>query len=603
MRRHHILSLFLMGLLVVLFQNCTADFVPLRSLNTDLASLHNATTGAQVRRMSNLEYRNSLNDTLLYQFQRYYSSQAQNIVNHLVGLQAVAGPLSTLPTDLPLGRLVSDQLASNLTDDHFTAYLQISKAVAANVISNNWLQYLAGTCATPTTFDATCVDTFITQFGTLAFRQPPTADERTELKSGASDWQTLIGRILVHPRFLLHLNRDGTPLPDGSYQLTAYELEAKLTATFWKSVPDVAGIAAAANGSVLTTAGLKTELARILASQHAKDALWTFYSQWFALQRLPSAYYNLNTGFINTFGYAELNPDGTPKLDTNSQPIIDRVQDNARMGYSWSGKVASDARAFLEYYTFTTDGTLHDIFTSNKIFASDPDSAIIYGLPAALAAGTYATDTTGHYNGILTRIAITAQSPGANGDINHIQRGVFILTNLAGQSLGQPANFAEQQMLAGQVPAHASTRVQTATLTSPGSCMSCHGQINPVAYAMGHYNSLGAYITTEQRFASDGTQTATNPVDSSTSLPLNGKSYTLNSPDDLVNALFDSGAVYKAFANYYFTFAFGRQPVSTADQSTVGNVQTGLQSLSIKNALTGMALQPEFARAYPPQGQ
>ena len=100
------------------------------------------------------------------------------------------------------------------------------------------------------------------------FRSPVTPAEILELKNGITTWQQLIGRMYLHPRFLMHIYREGTLVePDSDvYKLTDYELAAKLASVFWKSIPDPQGLAAAASGSLSTPDGLRTEITRIVNS-------------------------------------------------------------------------------------------------------------------------------------------------------------------------------------------------------------------------------------------------------------------------------------------------------------------------------------------------
>lgn len=545
----------------------------------DASSLSSALGSGKTRRLSNLEYRRSVQDVLEYQFSRQANPpQAWEYFTYSNGIQ---GALNSLPGDALATKLGSDQLSTNLSSARVDAYINTAYAVGKQIAGNlGHLKRFAGQCVTSATdvSSQTCVETFLTEFGTLAFRTPPTKSEIAELKSNAPDWKTLIAKILAHPRFLLHIERDGARASNGAYALTDYEIEARLAAVFWKSVPDVQGLNVAASGTLKTPAGLQAEIQRLLNSQRAKDTMWSFYQQWLGASRLPINGYSSGAGY-----------------DAFAAPISSSVLNN-----NFRDAVLLDGRQFLEYLTWEQPAKLEDVFKSPLIFTTDSTLASIYGVsPRANAAAAPVVDASGHYKGLLTRALITQQKPSPNGDINHIQRGVFILTNLLARELGQPANFADQQQAGLSIPITSSTRFETNAKTGIGSCVGCHTQINPPGFALGNYDSLGRYVTTERRYRSDTgtTPVATNSVDANTNVFLNGTNYALSDADSLQNAILQSGAVYQGFAEYYFRFVFGRVPKSGPDRALVETLISGLKTKTIREALASLAQSKEFALA------
>ncbi|RYZ65738.1 MAG: DUF1592 domain-containing protein, partial [Proteobacteria bacterium] len=364
----------------------------------------------------------------------------------------------------------------------------------------------------------------------------------------------------------------------GAYKLTDYELEARLTSAFWKSSPDVEGLAVAASGTLKTPAGLKAEIKRILDSPKARDTMWNFYYQWLGVSRLPINGYSSGAGF-----------------DAFASPYT-----AAQLNNSFRDAVMKDGRQYLEYLTFTQPSNLEALFRSPLIFTTDATVASIYGVSArANDTAPPVTDAGGHYNGLLTRQFLTQQKPSNNGDINHILRGVFLMTNIIGKELGLPANFADQQQAGIAIPSSASTRFEVNAKTGIGSCISCHSSINPAGYALGNYDSLGRYITMEKRFRPDngGTLVATNAVDATTALFLNGKSYQISDTKTLTDALFTSGVVYQGFANYYFQYVFGRAPVSGPDQQLLEELKQNLKTKTIREALQALGESALFSLA------
>lgn len=569
------------GLATVLSQNCSPGFALDDSF--DFASSIGSSTSTKVRRLSNAEYKASITDALTEQFSRRGTPNL-GFYNYS---SAVQGALASVPSDITEGKLGTDQTAASLTATRFSAYVDVSLAVAMSIASDAArLRAFAGACASDVAnvSDTVCIDTFLTEFATLAFRTPPTSGELADLKKNAPNWVSLIGRVLIHPRFITHFERDGVKAANGTFSLTDYELEARLTSVFWKSIPDVAGLAVAKSGTLKTPAGLNAEIARLLNSQKAKDNLWNFYQQYFAIKRLP----------LNAYSTGQV-------YDKYAEPYT-----AAQLDQAFKAAVIEDGRQFLDYLTWTQQGKLEDLFRSPLIFTTNPLVASIYGVsPRANANAAPIMDPTNRYRGILTRPMITQQSPSVNGETNHILRGVFVMTNIMGTELGQPANFADQQAAGITIPAGASTRTTVTLKTGISSCISCHQQINPTGFAFGHFDTLGRYITTENRYQLSGNTVitvASNAVDSTTSLVQNGRSFAITDVASLVDTLVQTGKLYNGFANYYFKYAFGRAPSSNADRALINGLLLGLKTKSIRGAFETMASQPEFAVAQPPQG-
>ncbi len=575
--------------LLVSFQNCTGGFTALNgSVSKSGSGSFSSTTpnlasakgpgASPIRRLSNLEYRNSVVDAVSLQFSRQNAlGQATTLFNS----DTINGKFSMLPADLPNTRLGSDQVAAFLSPSRFATYVEIADGVAQMIASNSTtLKAFVGDCAVADAniSNVTCLDTFIKNFGILTFRKPVSATELIELKKGIANWHDVIGRLLVHPRFLSHFEREGTLIgSNGVYQLNAYELEAKLFSVFLKTVPDIEGLAVAASGALSTESGIRAEVKRLLAMPKAQDIMWIFYQQWFTTNRIPSGF-DINTA--------------------------DNLAFRADLTFRYEGlgpQALQDGKDFLNYITWTNNGKLEDIFRSPLLFASTPDMGKVYGVtPRTSATSPPIVDASGHYKGILTRSMIAIQKPSVANEVNHILRGVYVVTNLLGIELGNPANFGEQNMAAGQVPAGASTRTEVAIKTGASTCIGCHAIINPAGFAFANYDSIGRYRVTEVRLRGGDNNTvntiATNPIDASTTLNINGKTYNINGADQLVDALFTSGKIYEAFTKYYFRFSFGRREDPVNDKAFMDSMAINLKSQSLKAVLESIAVHPDFAR-------
>lgn len=554
--------------------------IPAGGTNID-APLTDTSTGPgaqSVRRLSNLEYKNSLQQAIESQFKRHTTDTYVNWVFN--GTTPADNALLALPSDAPVTKLATDQTDDGVNQAKFNAYLQTAYQ-SAKIISENitMLKAFAGTCVTDNTnvSNQTCVDTFINEFALLTFRTPPLPIEISEIKKNAPNWTTLIARILFHPRFLMPYYRAGGIVADGNvYRLTDYELAAKLASVFWKSVPDVEGLNAAKLGLLRTPAGLKNEIQRILNSPKAQSALLTFYRQWLGASRVPvdfrhGADFNLITAPINF----------STMSAANHNAFVTAVHD--------------EARDFLNYVTWTQKSKLEELFRSPLILTQNNLVAQIYQVPVrASATAPPQTDITGHHKGILSRIFITSQKPSSYGDVNPVQRGLLLTMNIMGFALGAPASFGEQNADSALVPATASTSVEVQVKTGKSACISCHALINPPGFSLSNFNSLGQWMSVEKRYY-NGALKATNSANTQSILKLNGQDYVVQDLSSFVDAIVNSGQLYHGFSKYYFEYTQGRK-MTTTDLEWMARFKLSLKNKSIYDALTDYALDKHFSQ-------
>lgn len=582
-----ILGLFVSSLFI--FQNCSKQY---KTSSEEFASLTGGIGGslisktagpspAPLRRLSNVEYLNSVKDATLYQFTKQNSASSGTFAPWE---DSVWNAFSTIPFDTATIRLGTNEIISGLSESRLSSYITIADVLSKrNSADTGRLKAFAGSCVVDnnTFSNVTCVDNFIKSFGLTLFRSPVTLAEIAELKKGISTWQQLIGRMYLHPRFLIHIYREGTLVePDSDvYRLTDYELAAKLASVFWKSIPDPQGIAAAVSGSLSTPDGLRAEITRIVNSPKTKVVMTEFYTQWLAFKRV--AIYPIN--------------DQTRRYLLPLNPESDGINNE------FAAAVLKDGQDFLSYLTWQTNGTLEDVFRSPFIMTTHPGLAKIYETtPRTDDNQPPRVDATGNFKGILTRAAITQQKASNNGDPNIIQRGVLLSTNILGLELGTPASFGEQENQSVIIPASASVRFETSEKTKSANCMACHSIINPAGYALGNYDSVGRYITIEKRpYYNYGPNVWTehlNPVDASTAIFINGQTYKINNLEDFVNAIFTSGRIYEAFSKYYFKYSFGRIETIDYDRPLIQSFQNNLKTMSIKQSLIEMAMHDHFSK-------
>ena len=313
--------------------------------------------------------------------------------------------------------------------------------------------------------------------------------------------------VLQAPQFLFKVERGDEDLKrHGILPLSDWEMASRLSYFLWDSVPDPQLFAAAEAGELTTEAGIREQVQRMLADPKAHDAMIRFHQQWLQLDGLYTIA-PARSAYGPSFGLTD-----TPPLDTTG--------DGERPSVIGPLRHALDAefQLFVSHVVFDSDGTLKELFTSTRGYASsasdiihidstpaDGDSVIwSYGNVVnsggleqnmTLTPVTYPSDQR---SGILTLPAVNAVGAYPVHP-DPIHRGLRVLERVACMDLGAPPASAESASPADIPEAESTNRFRTENATSPSNCQGCHVQINPPGFAFENYDSLGAWRTQDPR--------------------------------------------------------------------------------------------------------
>lgn len=146
-------------------------------------------------------------------------------------------------------------------------------------------------------FDGPCAEAFVDSFVGHAFRRPLTDAERARYMSffklatssgadTATGVELVVEAALMSPLFLYKSYLGDGKTTGDSTSLTAFEVAARLSFLFTGAPPDAALWDAAANGDLLTDAGVEAAARRLLTSPGFAGAVQHFHSQWLGLDEL-----------------------------------------------------------------------------------------------------------------------------------------------------------------------------------------------------------------------------------------------------------------------------------------------------------------------------
>jgi hypothetical protein len=296
----------------------------------------------------------------------------------------------------------------------------------------------------------------------------------------------------------------------------AYEVASRISFALWDSIPDPALLEAAKTGRLSTPEGIAREVERMLPDFRTRAKLREFLHDWLHVDRFED------------------------------------ITKDAKRFPEFSDEVESDLRTsldlFLEDVVWSDASDFRELVLSNSVFLNGR-LAKIYGaaLPADAPFQKVAADPKKHA-GILTHPLLMAGFA-YDATTSPIHRGLFVARSFLGRRLRPPPEAVTP--LSPDLHPDLTTRERIALQTKAQACMSCHGMINPLGFALEHYDPLGRFRATEQG----------RPIDAKGSYaPVAGDAVKFNGARELGEFLVRSEETHGAFVEHLFHF-FVQQPL------------------------------------------
>ncbi|MGE4108506.1 MAG: Ig-like domain-containing protein [Bacteriovoracia bacterium] len=531
-----------------------------------------------LKRLKKVEYVNSLQDLM--------RTKAYTETEIAAAMNAAGAPIGSIPKDAHSTMAGMDE---SLTALHVDKYFEAAEIIATELTNTAAkLQKIGGACATTIPVSATCRDAFLREVGRLTYRRPLLEpDDLSYLQGIFNDasnggFRNTLVVMLTTPYFLHHFENGANAQAGTSYlyPLTGYEIAARLSYTFWQSMPDSALFAAAADGSLLTTAGFAAQLDRVVGSAKTVTGVRTFFNEWLKLEDTP-AINNLPStqSFIATLQVSGIN------MASVRQEMIDEM-------YSLTG------------HYFANQGTYRDLLLSDASFARAGNlaSAIYNVAPWGGSPTNLVRFPAGTRAGILTR-AQTSFTGSAK--TRPIIRGADIRRRILCDTLLPPAD--NNTPATAMITPDQTTRQYVEAITQiPGTaCAGCHTtQINPLGFALENYDSFGRDREQEIVYYSDtsgqaGMELRRATVDSAT-IPLIFSQDSRTSMDGvtLSRMIADSLKGEACFSRQWFRYSFRKSEDLTGGDACM--VQQMFQQATqggqrdIKSVMRAIATHPHF---------
>ena len=419
---------------------------------------------AGLRRLSEQEYRNSIAD----------------IFGKDIAVQGMFEP------QVRMGGLVAASSAVlSMTQPGFESFSKMADSIAVQVTSQKLRGRLVP-CApkSPKEPDDTCAADFFSHYGLMLFRRPLNSDElkkrvtlaNTMTKSSGDFYAGLrfgLATLLQSPEFLF---RREVAVPAGKvYTLDAYSRASRLSYLMWDTTPDPALLHAAEIGELNTTAGLQTQVDRLLTSPRLETGMRAFFSDML-------------------------------ELDT-----FDTVSKDALIYPLWGSAMVSSARE--ETLRTTIDLALHqngdmrDLMTTRKTFINR-SLAAIYDVPFSFDGEwmPYEFPPDSGRSGVATQVSMLSMfsHPGRSSPT---KRGVALMDIFLCEPTPTPPNNVDFSAVNDpKGPLNFRQRL-LAHATSP-ICASCHTHSDPIGLTLEGFDTIG-----ERRLMEDG-----KPIDLSATI-------------------------------------------------------------------------------------
>jgi hypothetical protein len=468
---------------------------------------------AVIRRMTRLEYSNTLRD--------------------LLGI--ASGAADTFPTEER--RLGFDNNAAALSTSPVLVeqYMLAAEKAATSAVNGNLASIVP--CDAATAGVDACGQQFINAFGAKAYRRPLDADDITLLTTvfdvgKATDFKTgvrlVIETILQSPRFLYRVEFGATPRAAETFvKLDNWEMASRLSYLLWHSMPDDALLAAAEAGTLSTPQQIGAQVDRMLQDPKARGMVADFYNQW------------LHVGDV-----------AAVEKEATAFPAFSS---------SIAGLMQQETTQFLDYVTWDGDGDLNAIFSAPFTFLNGP-LAQYYGVTgvsgnAFVKASLDPTQRAGFLTqgGILSLLGKADQT-------SPVHRGKFVREQLLCTELPPPP--ADLMIKPPELSTTLTTRERFTQHATDMACTGCHRLMDPIGLGFENFDGAGMFRATENGRSVDASGEV---LDSDIPGPFNGAL-------ELQSKLAGSDQVRACVATKWFRYGYGRGEIDK-DACSLGTIK------------------------------
>ena len=263
---------------------------------------------APLRRLSRLQYNNTVHDLLGDTTKPAERFQAEEVLGTFSGSAALAR----------VSPIAADQ------------YRTAAETLAANAVKN--LSALVSCKPTDATTEEACAKTFITDFGLRAYRRPLADDEITgklevfrkvrALGDFSFGIQGVLAALLQSPHFLYRPELTAPGSTVGSVVgLGPYQIASRLSYFLLNTMPDQDLFTAAKENRLTSLEDIDAQARRLLKDPRARESVGQFFGEWLILGALDDM-----TKDAHAVSRFQRHPQGGDERGDSSVHHVDRAR-------------------------------------------------------------------------------------------------------------------------------------------------------------------------------------------------------------------------------------------------------------------------------------
>lgn len=314
-----------------------------------------------------------------------------------------------------------------------------------------------------------CAERIAVDLATQAFREPVTLQdiapvmdfyEQGYREGGFENGiQQALSRVLVDPRFLFRFEEEPADLAPGTvYAISDLELASRLSFFLWSSIPDAELLGLAEQGKLSDKKVLSAQVQRMLADPKAKALVDNFAGQWLQLRSLAS-----------------VTPEA-PEFDENLR------------------RAFAEETELLFSHVIDENLPVTELLDADYTFVNErlarhygiKDVRGSYFRKVPLPADSQRRGILGHGSILTVTSTASRTSP--------VIRGSWILQNVLSVPVPAPPPGVETNLDGdGSTVLTSSVRQRLEAHRADPVCSSCHSVIDPVGFALEHFNEIGGW--------------------------------------------------------------------------------------------------------------
>jgi hypothetical protein len=493
--------------------------------------------------------------------------QYSETVSYLFGADvsdAVPAPLP--PLARAGGLLASGASTIGVTSDQLQQIQQAASAIAAKVVDEEHREFLIP-CkpADEKAADTDCATKFLSQTGRLWYRHPMDKGRLNKLVgaagSAANDLKDFYAGLaialegmLVSPDALFIIDSaEADPDNKGQRRLDAYSLASRLSFFLWNAAPDDALLKAAESGELNTRKGRERVVDSMLASSRLEDGVRAFFDDMMGFNDFDSL-----------------------SKDAKAYPTV-------------TGATLADAREqtlrTVIDHLVTKKQDYRDLFTTRETFMS-MNLAAIYGVPTVNGWVPYEFPEGSPRAGLLTQVSFLAtHAHPARSSVT--RRGKALRELFLCQIVPSPPPNVDFSKLDDPDPSLKTARERLKVHATNPSCAGCHKIMDPMGYALEHFDGAGQFRATENGAALD------------TSGSLDGVAF--KDMQGLNQALHDHPALPACLVNRVYSYGTGGTASISGDKASLEFFKGRFEKAGYKlpDLLRDIALSSAFSEVRP----